>query len=533
MTLTATPCSAKNRRVSVGLGPDPLLQADQGHGIERRRQLVVERRVAAGEQQDPHPRGREALDPAPQRIPFGQQHVRRAEHPRSVAGEGGAAPLAGGGERHRRGRRPAGVGAHLADGEQAGVRSRLGRREGAEGVQHPAVGALATGPLDAGHLQDALGEGAGLVDADDVDAGEHLHGRQLLHEGATPSQPDHADGEGHAGEQHQPLGDHRPDPGDRAAHAAGERVGAAHLGDDQQDPRGDERPGADPQDGVGALAQLGAHVREPLGLRRQARGVGGVADVGGGEATVAGHHEAAGAHSLARILLHRLALAAEQRLVHLELDGREHHAVHRDLVAGRDVDDVTGHDLLGGDLADRAVADDPHAGSAHHGEPVEGDLGSQLLDDADQGVGHQDDPEQRVPVLLGGQHHQQERPEDGVEAGEDVGAEDVVDGAAVVVGRDVDEAAGTLRRHLARPEPPFGVGPRGRGLQCGGHPPRMALARRSSAGTDHRDGAAACVTCTDRDPRLPRHRPARRPHRGGHRAARRDPPRAARSSRAR
>ena len=244
-------------------------------------------------------------------------------------------------------------------------------------------------------------------------------------------------------------------------------------------PAGHEGPGADPQDGVRALAQLGAHVREPLGLlgqaRRRRRHRRRRSPRTGRDRRP---RSCRSARPRPRILLHGLALAAEQRLVHLELDGGEHHAVHRDLIAGRDVDDVAGHDLFGGDLVNRAVADDPHARGADHGEPVEGDLGSQLLDDADQRVGHQDDPEQRVAVLLGGQHHQQERAEDGVEAGEDVGAQDVADGATVVVGRDVDEAAGTLRGHLVRREPPLGVGQGGRGLQGGDHPSRMAPARR-------------------------------------------------------
>ena len=64
----------------------------------------------------------------------------------------------------------------------------------------------------------AAGERSGLVEADDVDPGQGLDGRQLLDQRSTTAEPDDADREGDAGQQHQSFGDHGHDAGDRARH---------------------------------------------------------------------------------------------------------------------------------------------------------------------------------------------------------------------------------------------------------------------------------------------------------------------------
>ena len=70
--------------------------------------------------------------------------------------------------------------------------------------------------VDAGHL--GLGERACLVDAEHVDPGQPLDGRQLLHEEPAAAEPDDPDGEGDARQEHEALGEHRDDPGDSAHH---------------------------------------------------------------------------------------------------------------------------------------------------------------------------------------------------------------------------------------------------------------------------------------------------------------------------
>ena len=78
---------------------------------------------------------------------------------------------------------------------------------------------------------------------------------------------------------------------------------------------------------------------------------------------------------------------------------------------------------------------------AEHREPVERALGPPLLDDADQRVDHEDEAEQ--PVLRRAEHEDQHehRAEDRVEPGEDVGPDDLAEGAARAVVGAVDEPA--------------------------------------------------------------------------------------------
>ena len=84
------------------------------------------------------------------------------------------------------------------------------------------------------------------------------------------------------------------------------------------------------------------------------------------------------------VLVDRVALAGEQRLVDLEPVGVAHHAVARDLVAGAQLEQVVEHDRFDRDLGDVAVAHDPGARRVEHRELVERALGPHLLDDADE-----------------------------------------------------------------------------------------------------------------------------------------------------
>jgi hypothetical protein len=138
----------------------------------------------------------------------------------------------------------------------------------------------------------------------------------------------------------------------------------------------------------------------------------------------------------------RVGLTGEERLVDLEAVGGDDRAVDRELVAGLDVDEVTGDHLLGGDLVGRAVPDDPDLRCRDHRQLVEGGLGPKLLDDADGGVGDGDEAEEGVLELAGEADHDDEGAEHGVEPREDVGPDDVLDGAALVVGDDVDLTGG-------------------------------------------------------------------------------------------
>jgi hypothetical protein len=135
----------------------------------------------------------------------------------------------------------------------------------------------------------------------------------------------------------------------------------------------------------------------------------------------------------------------------------EHRAVDRDLVARGDLHDIAEDDLVRHDLDELPVADHPHPSHAHEGQPVERGLGPQLLHDADQGVGDEHDAEEGVAVLTRGQHDDEQPTQDGVEAGEHVGSDDVDDGAAVLVGGHVHEAPGLAVARLGGAEADHGV----------------------------------------------------------------------------
>src|SRR5262249_35534082 len=141
--------------------------------------------------------------------------------------------------------------------------------------------------------------------------------------------------------------------------------------------------------------------------------------------------------------------------------GRADDAVGRDLVARADLDEVVEDDVVDDDFLLVAVAYDSHTWFAEHGEPVEGALGPDLLDDSDERVADQDEAEQGVLRLPDQQDDDEQRPQDRVEAGEDVRPQDLAVGPAGALG-------GGVRL------PPPGAGP-GPGL---GEPRRRGLVRR-------------------------------------------------------
>ena len=83
----------------------------------------------------------------------------------------------------------------------------------------------------------AVGERAGLVEADDVEAGERLDRLQPLHERAAAADARRGDREDEARQQHEALGDERDDAGDggRDGLAGRHVVGAQRV--QQQDAR--------------------------------------------------------------------------------------------------------------------------------------------------------------------------------------------------------------------------------------------------------------------------------------------------------
>ena len=339
-----------------------------------------------------------------------------------MPGEAGRAPLARRRERHLCLARPPGRRREsLPDGGQRGVLVLFVGERAERGL-----GRRLSVERDQGVERDgAVGQGAGLVETDNVDPGQALDRGKLLHQHPAPGQGDRGHAEGDAGQQHQSLRDHADQRGDRPGQRLPRRVVHVQLADHHERGHRDDRPGNVTQDPVDALHKLRAHQRETPRLGGQLAGVRGGAHLGGLITAGPGHHKAAGQHAVTGPLVHRLGLAGQQRLIRLQAHAGAHHPVRYQLVAGPQVNQVTGDQPGDGYLARCAVTDHFDAGRAEHGEPVQGQLGAQLLADTDQRVRHQHDAEQGILRLAHGQDHGQQRTQDEVEPGQDVGAQDL------------------------------------------------------------------------------------------------------------
>ena len=113
------------------------------------------------------------------------------------------------------------------------------------------------------------------------------------------------------------------------------------------------------------------------------RGVGHVPPVG--------QHRVVGQHG--GRLLDGQRLAGEGRLVDPQVPGAEKPQVGRHLVPGLQQDDVSGHQVLGGDHQAFSLAQNGGLGGDRPGEGGDGTGGLGLLDEADEGVdeNHQKD----------------------------------------------------------------------------------------------------------------------------------------------
>jgi hypothetical protein len=274
-------------------------------------------------------------------------------------------------------------------------------------------------------LQAVLGERPGLVRTDHVHPGQTLDRGQFLHQHVLLPQPDHADGEGERGQQHEPLGHHRHQRAGCRENAVLPGARLVPLHPDRGQAHRDQQPGDQPQDLVDARLQFGLHQRELARLHGQPRRVGVVPDPGRSEGAHPGDDEAARHHLVPGLLQQRVGLAGEQGFVHFEVGRLDHLAVDDDLVSGTDLDQVVEHDLLAGDLDADPVPADGGFALPDHGQAVERLLRPQLLHHADAGVDDDQEAEQRVHDRAGAQHHHEQHHQQEVDPGEDVGLDDV------------------------------------------------------------------------------------------------------------
>ena len=171
-----------------------------------------------------------------------------------------------------------------------------------------------------------------------------------------------------------------------------------------------------------------------------------------------GRHERTRQHLVVDILLDRVALAGEQRLVEFEARRRQHVAVDDDLVARAELEHVVGHDLADTDLRRLTVTADPSLRRRQHREFVEGAAGLQLLHDADHRVGDDHAGEQRVGRVAGDEDQHEQGADDAVDRREDVGLDDLQVRPNRGVGDVVDPAVGDPFGDLGGREPGERVG---------------------------------------------------------------------------
>ena len=129
----------------------------------------------------------------------------------------------------------------------------------------------------------------------------------------------------------------------------------------------------------------------------------------------------------------------------------EHRAVGRHLIAGAQLDQVVEHDVArSGTSISVAVPDHPGGRRVQQRQPVELPLGQVLLHDADRRVDHQHHAEQPVGQRPGDQDQDEQRAQDRVEPGEDVGLDDHPQRPGRRLAGGVDLAAGDPLGDLGR-----------------------------------------------------------------------------------
>ena len=264
-----------------------------------------------------------------------------------------------------------------------------------------------TGPPVADHGHFVLGEGAGLVGADDLGAAQRLHGGETADDGPPAAHGCDAHGQNHGDHSRQPLGNgrhrqrHRHEKGvQRHAAAESARPEGPHRENDGAD--GQHQPGEGlAQPGQAALqgclllpglgqragdaAHLGVHAGGgdhggPPAVGHRAAHVDHVFPVAQGDVSGAAELQGFGEFG------HRDALAGEGGFLGLETGTFQQAAVGGDGVAGLQQHHVAHHQLFAGKHGHPPLPQHPGGGGGHGLEGLDGLLGLAFLIDAQGGV---------------------------------------------------------------------------------------------------------------------------------------------------
>ena len=99
-----------------------------------------------------------------------------------------------------------------------------------------------------------------------------------------------------------------------------------------------------------------------------------------------------------------IGFAGEERFVHLEVIGFGDEAVHHDLLAGGDHDNIAEHHLFARDFVHLALAAHSRMCFADNRQGIEGVLGAQLLNNADNRVRNNEQAESAIDPRTGENH---------------------------------------------------------------------------------------------------------------------------------
>ena len=450
MILTSTPARCRYATVVAASGRIRSLSASSASGIELgQARLAVALGLGEPARAPEQQHAQALLLAAPHRVrerrvgvrahrapraPPGRARCRRRRRSRSTSSATRTAPRAGRSASRPRGARAARPRSGCA---RPGWPRRRRAARARRGSPAPPSGS------DLLHGERAVGERPGLVEADDVEAGERLDRGQALDERSAAADARGGHREDEARQQHEALGHERDDAGDGRRHglAHGDVVRAQRV--QQQDRDRDHDRDHQAQQPVDRELQrrelaaiLARGVRELVGVRIGADALG-LVDAAARDAERAGLELVAGAPRVG------VGLARQDRLVDLEPAGLEQPPVGDDLVARAHDDRVADDDVVDRDDALGVVAQDARARGREQCQPVERPLRAHLLDDADARVDDEHRGEEQICELTRRDQRDRAGREDEVEQREQVAPDD----------RPVGQAAGRLLRRASLLEP--------------------------------------------------------------------------------
>jgi hypothetical protein len=143
------------------------------------------------------------------------------------------------------------------------------------------------------------------------------------------------------------------------------------------------------------------------------------------------------------LLRHRVGLAGQQRLVHLQLGVPDDRPVGKDLVTGAKTHDIAAHDLIWVEGPLQTIPDHSRLAAVEQGDLVQAALGARLLEDPHQPIDdRQTRGEQSVPIEPHGHQDDTDRQQGDVDKGEEVAPDDVPPGASAGVWHSIAALAG-------------------------------------------------------------------------------------------